>query len=97
VEFFLNHWWLDAAGAILIVFALLGAAFWLQKFEKISTIEDYKQRNPDCVKNRRVSCNSCGGNSVYLRVIGQRIGHVLNAHVCRQCGAELYRSRTPTG
>ena len=59
----------------------------------IDTLEEYVQRHPDCYRNGRVFCYRCGSNSIYLYRWGIGRTWIQNLHVCRQCGAKLYRSK----
>lgn len=56
------------------------------------TLEGYLRRYPSCRKNGRVRCYRCGSASIYLYRWGYGPGWIQHLHVCRQCGAELYRS-----
>jgi hypothetical protein len=70
-------------------------AFWMIQaavLEKDRTFEDYKRKYPECFKHGRVTCSACGGTSIYLRKVGEGLGFIINAHVCRQCGTDLYRT-----
>lgn len=79
-----------AAGAGFFIYLIFG----ISTFTSGKSFDDYKSRNPDCVKNGKVTCKNCGANDMFLRVAGGGPGVVLNSHVCRQCGTELYRSKT---
>jgi hypothetical protein len=59
------------------------------------TYADYIKKYPQCNTNGRVSCSQCGSKDIFLRKIGNTMSNYWNSHVCKQCGAELYRSKTP--
>lgn len=79
-------------GGIAVILVIVA----IMSFKKGShlTFEGYKQLHPSHIRNGRVSCYSCGGAGVTIRRIGNGLGYILNSHVCRQCGTELYRSKT---
>lgn len=60
------------------------------------SLDDYKRRHPECVKNGRVRCYRCGSASIYLYRWGYGPGWITNLHLCRQCGTNLYRSTIKT-
>lgn len=80
---------------IIILSVLLYQAHRFKTFANGRSFEDYKREHSANVAGGRVSCFHCGSNSIYLRNAGGGFGRVLNSHVCRQCGTELYRSFTP--
>lgn len=87
------------AAPFIAIFAIIVSVFLYQarRFKTFTTgrsFEDYKREHAANVSAGRVTCFQCGGNSLYLRNRGRGFGRVLNSHVCRQCGTELYRSFT---
>lgn len=72
----------------IIIIAIL---FWRHTgWVKMKNFEDFKANNPNSFNgNRFISCPKCGGNYIYIRSNG-----MLNSHICRQCGKELWRSRS---
>jgi len=78
-----------------IFFGILGAVIYkITTFTNGRSFDDYKRLHGNHVKNGKVSCHSCGSSSIYLRKVGNSLTNILNSHVCRQCGTELYRSKT---
>ncbi len=62
------------------------------KYANIPTFLEYKEDNPECIKDRKVSCLHCGGNNIFLKQVGKTPKTILNVHVCKTCGETLYRS-----
>lgn len=58
------------------------------------SFEDYKRLHPSHIGNGRVSCFSCEGTGIAIRRVGYVGFDIVNSHVCRQCGSELYRTKT---
>ena len=56
------------------------------------TLDEYLQRHPDCRRNGRIYCYCCGSANIYLYRWGYGPGWIQHLHICRQCGAKLYRS-----
>lgn len=68
----------------------------LSSIKKISngrSFEDYKEKYPDCFTDGKISCFNCGSQNIFLQKIGHTPTSVLNSHICKQCGSELYRSK----
>lgn len=80
---------------IFIIAVFLHRAHWVKTFTDGRGFSDYKEAHSANVRGGKVTCCSCGSDSIYLRRLGTGFGSVLNSHVCRQCGSELYRSKTP--
>ena len=57
------------------------------------TLDEYLRRHPDCRRNGRIHCYRCDSTSIYLYRLGYGPGWIQHLHVCRQCGAKLYRSK----
>lgn len=57
-----------------------------------SSLDSYIERYPDCYRNSKVYCHTCGGSSIWMMTRSYSPFHVTHSHVCRQCGIELYRS-----
>ncbi|WP_424407259.1 hypothetical protein [Pasteurella sp. PK-2025] len=57
--------------------------------------EAYRKRYPDLVKDGKVTCCNCGGNSIYI--MRERpnsfLFHGIMVHTCRTCGCTLYFSK----
>jgi hypothetical protein len=64
----------------------------IKNFTNGKTIDDYKAKYPDCFKDGKVLCSNCKTNNIWLKEVGKTPSSLLHSHVCRQCGAELYRS-----
>jgi hypothetical protein len=70
------------------------SAYGAHKKRLENTFDRYKTENPDCIKNDKTTCNQCGGDQIFIRVLEHRVGGEVNSHVCRNCGKELYCSLT---
>ena len=80
---------------VLLFLGIFGyVAYKLTIFTKGRSFDDYRQNHPENVANGRVTCYSCGGGDVFLRKAGNSLTSIMNSHVCKQCGSELYRSKT---
>lgn len=80
---------------VILFFGIFGLVVYKTlSFTNGRTFDDYKNNHGANVKNGRVTCYSCGSSSIYLRRAGNSLINILNSHVCRQCGTELYRSKT---
>ncbi|HEY0711933.1 MAG TPA: hypothetical protein VGF45_04620 [Polyangia bacterium] len=80
---------------IIIAVALVigtGLFFSIRKFMSVPTYQQYKAAHPDLVKPGAVTCAECGGNQIYVMRAGHAGATRLAFHVCRHCGAKLYRS-----
>jgi hypothetical protein len=74
--------------------AFIATFYWTRNWDKGRGLAEYKTANPNCARGSNVTCHSCGAANIYLRRNGGGFGYILNSHVCRQCGTELYRSKT---
>ena len=65
-------------------------------FAKGNGLAEYRQEHPDSFRNNRVLCYVCNSESIYIQRahIENPRSDICNRHVCRQCGTELYRSKT---
>ena len=90
----IQEWLVPVAGVIIALGLATIMIHAFATFDKDFTLQDYLREHPDCKVSGGVKCCHCGGRGVYLRTVGRGIGAVLNSHVCRTCGRELYRSRT---
>jgi hypothetical protein len=79
---------------VLIVVGLITTFYMTQNWDKARGLAAYTAANPSCVRGGNVTCRSCGASNIYLRRRGNGFLYILNSHVCRQCGTELYRSKT---
>jgi hypothetical protein len=82
-----------------IVITLIVGAFLLfsKRILRVSdddTFDAYQIRNPDLVKNGRVTCAKCGGTSIWMKQVAYSPFGVKYAHTCRNCGNQLYHSRS---
>ena len=82
--------------ALIIGLVVLGGPliYLITTFTKGRSFEDYKKEHPGHVQNGKVKCYKCGANAVFVRRVGNGLATILNSHVCRHCGTELYRSET---
>jgi hypothetical protein len=64
------------------------------KLNRLPTFDGYRQANPGLVGDGKVQCSSCGGAQIFVRREGSLLSGVVNLHVCRVCGTNLYRSKT---
>ncbi|WP_338667959.1 hypothetical protein [Pseudodesulfovibrio methanolicus] len=61
-------------------------SWWVNK----KKFEDFKTNNPGSFDgNKFISCPACGGDYIFVRNKGK-----VSSHLCKQCGKELWRSRT---
>jgi len=85
-------------GVTVLVFILIfGFVFYKNskfkiKMSALPTFKEYKANNPELVNNGNVICIECGGAHVYIRISSVQQGKILNTHVCKTCGTNLYRS-----
>lgn len=83
----------NASIALLIVALLL--RFLRSTFSPpadADTLDEYLRQHPDCLRNGKIYCYRCRSTSIYLYRLGYGPGWIQHLHVCRQCGAKLYRS-----
>jgi len=64
------------------------------RFTQGKALTDYLAAHPECRTSLGVKCCHCGSASIFIRKAGQLPTKVLNSHICRVCGQELYRSET---
>jgi hypothetical protein len=64
------------------------------KYKSTPTFDEYRNANPNLVDSGKVTCSACGGNQIYVRLVGNIGVKQLNFHVCRTCGSNLYRSES---
>jgi hypothetical protein len=65
-----------------------------EKYKSTPTFDEYRNANPNLVNSGKVTCSVCGGNQIYVRLVGNIGVKQLNFHVCRTCGSNLYRSES---
>jgi hypothetical protein len=88
-------------GSFGLIF-FIGIAFFIvsqiskmnSKYAETPTFNEYKASNPKLVTGGEVTCFQCDGTQIYIRNAGAKSGKVLNYHVCRTCGTNLYRSES---
>lgn len=83
--------------AFIIGLVVIGGSlfYFMTTFTKGRSFEDYAKEYPGHIQNGKVKCYKCGANAVFVRRVGNSLTAILNSHVCRHCGTELYRSETP--
>ena len=62
-----------------------------KRWKSIPSIDDYKNKHPDCVTNKGMKCAVC--NSTSIKSMG--FGHaeaVKRIFICNHCGTQLYRT-----
>lgn len=59
-----------------------------ETFHCTDSFAAYKARNPELVRNGRVTCFNCGATSIWPK----RISRHIFSHTCRTCGTHLYSS-----
>jgi ribosomal protein L40E len=75
----------------IIFFGLLW--FVLRENKKFKSIPTYDQYVKNLTGNQKPnSCKKCGGTALWLRPFGYGPGTITNLHICRTCGAVLYKS-----
>jgi len=82
---------------LLIALFVGGFLFFSMAILRVSdddTFDAYKIRHPDLVKDGRVKCVKCGGTSIWMKTVASSPFGVKYAHTCRNCGSQLYRSRS---
>ena len=78
---------------ILIVGVFILINVWGKNFTKGKTLDDYKRAHPSSFQRDKFSsCHHCGGGVIWMKRLGNTFYGIHHAHVCRQCGAELWRS-----
>ena len=55
------------------------------------TLKDYRRDFPHCVYDYVVRCYICNSVDIAVRMTGQLLESHSQSHVCRGCGAELFR------
>lgn len=82
---------------VIVALVVGGFLFFSKTILRVSdddTFDAYKSRHPELVNDGRVKCVKCRGTSIWMKkVVGSPFG-VKYAHTCRDCGSELYRSRS---
>ena len=56
------------------------------------TLKDYRRLFPHCVYEYVVRCYICDSVDIAVRATGQLLESNSQSHVCRGCGAELFRA-----
>lgn len=81
---------------IIFVIVIIGYTIFssLRKYKAIATFECYKKLYPQLVHAHGIECFRCGGRQIYIRQVGNIGSKVLNLHVCKTCGKNLYRSES---
>jgi len=82
---------MEILGILIVAFILISILKPLEIPEE-KTLEAYKHKNPDSVRNGKVSCSKCGGSNIWMKQVSRSPRGVVHSHLCRQCGSELYRS-----
>ena len=57
-------------------------------------LKDYRAKHPECDRDGKIYCYNCNVNNIYIKQLSQLGGHMYNAHICRQCGQLLYKSKS---
>ncbi len=55
------------------------------------TLKDYRRDFPHCVYEYVIRCYICDSVDIAVRMTGQFLESHSQSHVCRGCGAELFR------
>jgi hypothetical protein len=76
----------------LIVIALLGYLIFFRVGGR--TFAEYKSHHPNAFQDGKVKCYNCDSDDILLRPLGSSLFSIRNSHICRQCGTELYRSKS---
>lgn len=64
------------------------------KHASTPTFDQFLSRNPDLVKDGKISCPKCSGKDIFVKEIGKTPTSLLNHHICKTCGTTLFRSST---
>jgi hypothetical protein len=86
-----KDWPIYAAVLFAVVF-FVAIRIKSSRFLKDKTLEDYKDKNPECCQHGQVKCRYCGGTQLSLMRDTDVMGYC-HRHLCSQCGKELYRSK----
>ena len=87
---------------LLFVLAVIGFIVYMA-FKTLSQIknftigkthEDYKINYPDSIREGKVYCYNCNTHDIFMKQVGSTPKSALNSHICRNCGTELFRSKT---
>jgi len=75
------------------VFALiiLAVNFYYRQIPAGRTLEAYKERHPELVRDGRIKCFSCGGTRINVERLMNRTFR--RRHYCRSCGTTLYETK----
>jgi len=80
----------------LIIFGLviymIFKAFRPLKISSDKTLEAYQNKYPNNNKNGKVTCYQCSTSDIWMKPRRGTPSGVIHAHLCKQCGTELYRS-----
>ena len=77
----------------LIIYMIFIIKRQMDHFTDGRSYEDYKIKHPTHVKDGKVYCFKCNTHDIFLKQVGNTTRMILNSHVCRNCGIELYRSK----
>ena len=77
---------------VFFIFSQITKGF--RKYKSTPTFAEYSSANPHLVESGKVICSTCGGNQIYVRLVGNVGVKQLNFHVCKTCGSNLYRSES---
>jgi len=83
---------------LLGIAAFIGFMFFrlkskINNFTNGKTYEDYKNDYPGFIKEGKAYCHKCNTHEIFVKQVGSTPQSILNSHICRNCGTELYRSR----
>lgn len=85
---------------LIFFIAIVFGWIWYKRAKSLFTIppekafDAYVKAHPDCVKDGQIRCCNCGGRQIWFRLYAADVSRQINAHVCKSCGVELYRSIT---
>jgi len=81
-----------AAGVISFIFfaIIMEKVSYVRRFIYKKSYEDYKEKNPKCIQNSKTLCYKCGASDIHVEAADEK--KRLYFHICKQCGASLFRS-----
>jgi len=63
-----------------------------KKHYSLPTFDGYRAKHPELVKDGKIACYNCSGTDVFVKTVGNTPMSILNHHMCKTCGTNLFRS-----